>query len=198
MPDFTVPIALLKRPIEDLYGLATSELKEALARLRSPSRMKSLHGRLWQSQRVKTIWHTDRPLSLASFFYPVTVSRATTDGSTTVRLNGLDDVPDLHNLIFGTVGQGKSILLRYLLGKEIRSGTRIPLLCELRNVSSGKLIEHLITLFAELLDTSADKALFNHFGINGKITFLLDGFDEVDPAVVPVMMQEIETLNANI
>lgn len=195
MPDFTVAIGLLRKPIEDLYAISIGPVKESLARHRAVGKIKNLHGRLWQSQRVKTIWHTDRPLSLSSFFYPVSVIRISDVGTTRIRLNTLDDLPDLHHLVFGTVGQGKSILLRFLLGKEIKSGTRIPLLCELRNVEAGKLGTYLVAAFNSLLDHKDDE-LFKFFAINGKITFLLDGFDEVEPGIIPSLMQEIENLSA--
>src|SRR5476649_744362 len=108
MPDFSVAISLLKKPLEDLFGIANGTLREKIATLKVKSKVKNLHKRLWESQRVKTIWHTDKPLSLSSFFYPVSVSNEDTEGST--RLTSLDDLPNNHNIIFGTVGQGKSIL----------------------------------------------------------------------------------------
>lgn len=194
MPDFSVAISLLRKPIEDLYSTTTGATKDKLAAIRTSAKMQSLHKRLWDTQRVKTIWHTDRPLSLGSFFYPVNVIRQAGDQSHVSCLTSLNDLPENHNIIFGTVGQGKSILLRYLLGKEIKSGTRIPVFCELRNVGKQALEAYLSERFALLLGMANDQKLFDTFSSSGKITFLLDGFDEIDPANVQQLMHEIEDL----
>lgn len=172
MPDFATAIALLKKPIEELYGEASGAIKERIAIIRTAAKVKSLHKRLWESQRVKTIWQTDRPLSLNSFFYPVKVLQERDGRSVEAKLTALHDLPDRHNIIFGTVGQGKSILLRYLLGKEIKSGTSIPVLCELRNIENESLEEYLIKRFSLLLNIESDTALFEFFSRKGKISFL--------------------------
>ncbi|RUR66812.1 NACHT domain-containing protein [Variovorax guangxiensis] len=195
MPDFTVPISLLRKPFENLYLTASGKLQEKIGQIKTASKIRELHKRLWESQRIKTIWHTDRPLSLSSFFYPVSVNYTTSSGNNKTQLASLDDLPDLHNLLFGTAGQGKSILLRYLLGKEIRSGTRVPLLCELRNVGNNTLETHLITRLGALLDINADAELFKFFAVQGKITFLLDGFDEVEPQFISALMSQLEDLS---
>jgi hypothetical protein len=196
MPDFTAAIGLLRKPIEDLYGMASGEVREQLAKLRAVSKVKKIHTRLWQSQRVKTIWHTSKPLSLSSFFHPVSVSRPTDHGNSEIRINSLDDLPDLHNIIFGTVGQGKSILLRFLLGREIKSGSRIPLFIELRHVENGKFFDYIFAEFSKLLDVTVDQKLFHFFADHGKISFFLDGFDEVEPGNVARLMKDIDELSA--
>ncbi|MFK4440698.1 hypothetical protein ABH944_000914 [Caballeronia udeis] len=195
MPDFSAALALLKKPIEDLYTSATGAAKEKIAALRAASKVKELHRRLWESQRVKTIWHTDRPLSLSSFYYPVAVvGQEATNSPIGTRLNSLDDLPNSHNIIFGTVGQGKSILLRYLLGKEIKSGVRIPVLFELRNVEKS-LKTHLSERFSMLLGLKNDETVFTSFAEAGKITFFLDGFDEIEPNNLKKVTSEIEDLS---
>jgi len=195
MPDFSAAIGLLRKPIEDIYVSSSGAIKEKIAIIRTAARMRSLHKKLWESQRVKTIWHTERPLSLTSFFYPV---RVTTQGSSPnmgTRLTSLDDLPNNHNIIFGTVGQGKSILVRYLLGREIRSGTRIPVLFELRNVNGSKLIDQLAERFSAILGIPNNVDLFSIFAEKGKISFLLDGFDEIDSDNIQKTTTEIEDLS---
>lgn len=176
MPDFSVAIAFLKKPIDDLYAAAAGSLKGKLSRLRTVSRVKALHKKLYETQRVKTIWNPDRPQSLTSFFYPVSIK--TQAGS--ARLNSLDDLPDNRNIIFGTVGQGKSILLRYLLGREIKSGHRVPVLVELRGVESSSLEDAIRGRFNLLLGIDSDAEVFASFALAGKLSIFLDGFDEID------------------
>lgn len=195
MPDFSPAIALLRKPIEDLYSTTTGIIQQKIAVLRTTARMKQLHKKLYETQKVKTIWNTDRPISLNAFFYPVSIKRMEQSQETTIKLNSLNDLKGNHNIIFGTVGQGKSILLRYLLGKEIKSGTRIPILLELRNVETSTLIDALIEKFSTIIGTSIDLNLFNSFAESGKISFLLDGFDEVDPNKVQKIMTEIDELS---
>lgn len=194
MPDFSVAIALLKKPIEDLYGLASDSMQKQISIIKAQGKVNNLHKRLWESQRVKTIWHTDKPLSLSSFFYPVSIKSQESAKHASIKITSLSNLPNKHTIIFGTVGQGKSILLRYLLGREIRSGVHIPLLCELRNIESQSLINYLIERFSILLDLPQDENLFSFFASHGKIAFLLDGFDEINPDKVPKISQELEDL----
>ncbi|KAB0324982.1 NACHT domain-containing protein [Janthinobacterium sp. PLB04] len=193
MPDFSAAIALLRKPIEDLYSSSSGLVKEKISILRTASKMNGLHKKLWESQRVKTIWHTDRPLSLSTFFYPVSVSNEDNEGST--KLTSLENLENNHNIIFGTVGQGKSILMRYLLGREIRSGVRVPVFCELRNVEEKSLFSYLTERFSLLLGIKTDIELMTHFAEKGKISFLLDGFDEIDTINVQKTLVEIDDLS---
>lgn len=194
MPDFSIAIALLKKPIEDLYGFASEAMQKQIAIIRTQAKLNLLHKRLWESQRVKTIWHTDKPLSLSSFFYPVSIKSQGNVNIEPIKITNLSNLPNKHTIIFGTVGQGKSILLRYLLGREIKSGTHIPLLCELRNLESQSLITYLVERFAILVDLPPNEELFTYFATNGKIAFLLDGFDEINLEKVPKISQELEDL----
>lgn len=193
MPDFSAAIALLRKPIEDLYSSSSGLIKEKISILRTSAKMKDLHKKLWESQRVKTIWHTDRPLSLSTFFYPVSISNE--DGEGRTRLTSLDDLSNNHSIIFGTVGQGKSILMRYLLGREIRSGIRVPVFCELRNVENQSLFNYLSERFSLLLGMKIDIELMEYFAEKGKISFLLDGFDEIDTINIQKTLAEIDDLS---
>ncbi|TSA52672.1 MAG: NACHT domain-containing protein [Nitrosomonadaceae bacterium] len=195
MPDFSVAFVLLKKPIEDLYGLATGFVQDQIAVMKTQVKIKNLHSRLYESQRVKTIWHTDKPRSLSSFFYPVSIKAQEDIEANPVKINSLSNLPNKHTIILGTVGQGKSILLRYLVGREIKSGSHIPLLCELRNIESQSLMDYLVERFAILLQMPPDEKLFSFFASHGKIAFLLDGFDEINPDKVPRISQELEDLS---
>jgi len=195
MPDFSVAISLLKKPIDELYASAEGDIKHKLSAIRSLTKVKALHKKLYETQRVKTIWHTDRPLSLTSFFFPVQIVRNDPTPINPVRLKNLDPFKNNHNIIFGTVGQGKSILMRYLLGGEIKTGTRVPMFVELRNVEDTPLRTFLAEKFSRLVGATADQELFTIFAEGGKISMLLDGFDEVEPSNVSRLMQEIEELS---
>jgi predicted NACHT family NTPase len=194
MPDISAALALLKKPLEDVYSLASGAIRDKVASLRAASKVRQLHTKLWKIQKVKTIWNTERPLSLSSFYFPVDIKIVGEDYSTVRRVSSLDDFIYPHCLVFGTAGQGKSILMKYLVGREIRSGDRIPILCELRDVV-GSIEDHLSARFAHLLGISEDRKLFEAFAQHGKLSFLLDGFDEIHQDRVPALLVEIDALS---
>lgn len=194
MPDISGAIVLLKKPIEDIYAAASNTIKDKVSAIKTTAKLKALHKKLYDSQRIKTIWNTERPYSLSSFFYPVSILHHEAREKP-IKLKTIDDLENNHNVIFGTVGQGKSILLRYLLGREMRSGARIPLLCELRNIENQSLVNFLSERFALLLGTQIDEVLFDAFAAKGKVSFLLDGFDEIDPTKTQRIIREIDDLS---
>lgn len=195
MPDFSVAIALLKKPIEDTYSKASGAIQKRIAIVRASNKVKALHAKLWQIQRVKTIWNTDRPLSLSSIYYPVSVQLTFPDSNDVRQVNSVDDLQHHHVVVYGTAGQGKSILMKYLVGKEIRSGKRIPLLCELRNILNSTLEDFLVNQFSLLLGMQPDASVFAAFAAYGNISFLLDGFDEIDDDNVQSVLQQIDVLS---
>lgn len=193
MPDISLPLAMLKKPIEVVGGLATGALKETIQRLKVERNIKSIYQKLNSTQKVKTIWNVERSISISSFYYPASI---VTSEKTTQKISCIDDLPANAVVLKGTAGQGKSILLRWLLGKEIRSGNRIPLLIELRKVRGDSLLDHIVTSFCELLDVSKSNELFDFFAKNGKTSILLDGYDEIDPDQVQQITASIEDLAA--
>lgn len=195
MPDFTLPISMLAKVLQDLSGLVTDKVKAKISAVRAAGKMESLHRRLWQIQKVKTIWNPDRPLSLSTIFYPVYVQHEI-DGTQVNRpVESISHLHYRHCILLGTAGQGKSILMKYLVGKEIRSGERVPLLYELRSYSGEVLESCLSERFAHLLGINRDDDVFSSFASNGKVSLLLDGFDEVDSTNVPAVLNGIELLS---
>ncbi len=191
MPDLSLGVVLLKKPIEAVASVATGKVKELLNKIKAERNVKLIHHKLSAMQRVKTIWNVDRALMISSFYYPASIKSPT---GQTQQISGLDDLPANHVVLEGTVGQGKSILLRWLLGREVRSGERIPLFIELRRVPVGKFDEFVLTAFSDLVGVAADKDLFELFAENGKLSLLLDGFDELDPNNVTTIASSVERL----
>lgn len=94
----------------------------------------------------------------------------------------------------GIIGQGKSILLRHLLGKEIRCGERIPLFVELRHAKAETLEAYIHEQFNDLLGTSGYPRIFNLFAQEGRVSLMLDGFDEIDTDKISAFVQSMEEL----
>lgn len=191
MPDISIALALLKKPIEAVGAIATGKAKEQIARIRASGNLKILYQKLNATQKVKTIWNVDRALALTSFYFPAKIR--TRDGIVQP-LSRLDDLPSNAVVLSGIVGQGKSILLRHLLGKEIRSGLRVPVHLELRRTPPQGLEPYVRQIFAELMETKGYPEIFDLFASSGKVSLLLDGFDEVDPDRTSEIVNSIDNL----
>jgi len=191
MPDISAALTLLKKPLEALAGMASGEAANIVARLGAENSVKRLYGKLSSTQKVKTIWNVDRAISLSSFYYPAKIR---TEQNQTQTINGIDEFPGNAIVISGTVGQGKSILLRHLLSKEIRSGSRVPLLVELRRTPPSGLGKYIRHSFDELMEISGHPEIFDLFAINGRVSIFLDGLDEVDPDRVQEIINDIESI----
>lgn len=194
MANFNSAVALLKKPFDQAYDAASDALKNKLKIMKTEAKIKNLHAKIYETQKIKTIWNTERPLSISRIYYPVSIVSSSGDGLPT-KIKSLSDFPDNYNIIYGTVGQGKSIFLRYLVGSEIRSGIRVPVFIELRNVESGGLEDLLKIKFSDLLSIDRGDDIFEYFARSGRFSFFLDGFDEVDPENSQKILNSIEALS---
>ncbi|MFN6344811.1 MAG: NACHT domain-containing protein [Cyanobium sp.] len=191
MPDVSGALKLLSKPLEDIAKLYFDECGEQLAKLRAENNLKQLYAKLNITQKVKTIWNVDRPIAISSFYYPAKIIVSPRKRQIVERL---DDIEGNAVVLQGIIGQGKSILLRHLLGKEIRSGQRVPLFVELRHAKAENLETYIHAQFNELLGTAQHPRMFDIFAKEGKISLLLDGFDEVENDHITSIIQSIEKL----
>lgn len=53
-----------------------ASLKIQIQRLKSAAKIKEIVKQISNDQKIKTIWHTDRPLSLKGLYYPASLSRS--------------------------------------------------------------------------------------------------------------------------
>lgn len=192
MPDISLALALLKKPIDYVLGSIGDKSKDGLAKVHAAGNIRTIYQQLNATQKVKTIWNVDRAISLNSFYFPAKIRSK----SGTQALTALDDLPSNATVLEGTVGQGKSILLRYLLGKEIRGGKRLPLFIELRRVPKEDFPQYLAKNFNQLVGYSGSYDLFGSFASEGKVSLLLDGFDEIDPDRVSEVAASIDAIAA--
>jgi predicted NACHT family NTPase len=191
MTDLSIALSLLKKPIEAAFATATGEIKEKIQRVKADKNIKKLQSRLNSTQKVKTIWNTDKAISITSFYYPAKIS---TKENTRQEIGSINDFPSNAVIIKGTAGQGKSIFLKWLLGKEVKQGARIPIFFELRKVTDTSLAVNLKNLFNELLEVDGNIDVFTHFAKEGKLSIFLDGYDEIDPEKVSQLTTQIEDL----
>jgi len=103
-------------------------------------------------------------------------------------------------LIQGTGGAGKSMLMRYLFLTTAYGGNYIPVLLELRRISSqeaGKVsIIELIYSCMKEYDIALPSEQFEYSLRSGKYLFLFDGFDEVKEALSTETADAIQKFSA--
>lgn len=189
---------LFERVVEAASGPAsktvTARLKSALKRWQTDAGIKQLHTRSKQICRVKTLWQVERELDLLDFYYP---SKLTAGGGTAREIQSLTDLPvDGNVIVRGTVGQGKSIFLRYLSARELGAGTSVPVFLELRRLQGEQpLADAVVEELKNLGLAEADEDTFEVLAKSGRLALLLDGFDELAEARVSTLVAELETLS---
>ncbi|MCD9462647.1 hypothetical protein CJF25_06515 [Photobacterium phosphoreum] len=156
---------------------AGSNLAEIRDWFSDTTNIEKYHNCIKKEQEVFTFNSTDKAKKINSFFYPTKVVDIEDNCialSNIIKLNGKNGI-----LINGRLGQGKSILLKYLQFLELNEGNTIPLFLEIRKIRNS----------ANILDSARDK--LNQFGLScstklfefllneGRISLFLDGFDEL-------------------
>ncbi len=139
----------------------------------------SIVQKIGEVEMVRTIFKSDL-VPLSSFYYPPRIVKGSSSVPEIV-INGLDDLEGVGNVVlYGTVGQGKSMFMRNLCVSELRIGKRIPVFVELRNIDEKNGIIDLIRSSMEMVgffDISNDAVDF--LLSNSGFCIFLDGFDEI-------------------
>lgn len=142
-------------------------------------------------ENVKTIWQVDKNINLNEFYYP---SKIFVSGSK-VLVDSLSSFPPNGKVVIqGIAGQGKSILLRYLVGKELKYGNKIPLFIELRKISDKKTLEKLILESVSELGIDVGDSQLNYIFKSNKFSLILDAFDEIPEKEVKAAVTYLEFL----
>lgn len=184
---------VLKAPVDDLYGSAKGNIKQKLKIWTVEKNINELYKKIYSFRKVKTIWQVEKPIDLNSFYYPSNIEIE----NERFKVTKLDELPDYTGVVIqGTVGQGKSIFLRYLCSQELRKGSRIPIFVELRKIGKFKGLTDLIMSALADLGFICDQQMFDYLCSSGKLIFLLDGFDEVPNDLVMSSISTIESIMA--
>lgn len=187
----SLTLAALRKPLEDLYGAARGAVRTKLKILTSEAKLKTLYKNITGVQKVKTMWQIDKEVKLLTFYYPSRVSI----GDTTRTINAIEEIAKDHNFVIqGTVGQGKSIFLRFLCIKELAASKRIPIFVELRRYEPKKSFRQYLISALVTYGFPHDEEMFDYLAASGKLVLLLDAFDEIEPDSVTVVLSDIETI----
>lgn len=190
--EVSASIAVLSAPLKDLYESGKHQFKDKLSKWNNSRNVKSLASKVSAYEQIKTIWQRDKKVKLSSFYYP---SKITFQTGITKQISSLKDLPTTGSLVIqGTVGQGKSVFLRYLCIKELsaQASGRIPIFVELRKLESNFTIEKALYGALEILGFEVSDELFNYYAESGKLVILLDGFDEIDESLVNGVITRLE------
>lgn len=176
--------------IKELYSGAKGIAEEGFSKWKSEKFPQKLIKKISVADKVKTIWCSDKDISLKDFYYP---SKLVINRSSTV-IKSINDIGKQNIVVEGIVGQGKSIFLRYLCLQELSGAGsgRIPLFLELRSFSPGKNLKYYLFQALEKLDLKMSDDIFDYLAESGKIVLLLDGFDELNSDLVPDVISEME------
>jgi len=179
----------LKKPLDDLYGTCKSGVKSRLKNWKANNNINALYRKISCIQKVKTIWQVNKEVNLKEFYYPSKI----VINNKSVNINKADKLPlETSIIIKGTVGQGKSIFLRYICSQELKIGNRIPVFIELRKIDDNTTIRDLIFSTLDAWGFDIDEDIFDYFAKSGKFLFLLDGFDEITSAHIQKTISQLE------
>lgn len=142
---------------------------------------------------VKTLYTgADKPVDINSFFYLPWVT--TKDGIK--KITSLNEIPTEHSiLVEATVGQGKSILMRYLALQEPEKNQRIPIFIELKNISKEKNLNQLIKEKIISWTHNITDEQIKYILQSGKVSLFLDAFDEISKDYILDTFSTIENFS---
>lgn len=185
----TLAYNALKDTYKKVHSLIKGKYDESKHNEAIENGLKNLTTSIEKFIQVKTIYKGNQLVDLNSFYIPTKLLI----NNSRVKVNQIIDIDNKNVILEGTVGQGKSILMRYLAYKEATIGNRIPIFFELRNLGKDKikqaLIETISSWIPELNETDFDELLKT-----GNFCILLDGFDEIPQNDMNSVIKDIELL----
>ncbi len=177
--------------VTDLYDLAKTEAGVFLKKWKAATHLDTITRQIRQLRLVKTIWQVEKAVDLLTFYHPCRIQA----GQRALVAHRLADFNfDGSIAIQGTVGQGKSIFLRYLASMEFCATRRIPVFVELRRLREGQTLVSLALQELTALGFDMTEHLFHFFAKKGRLLLLLDAFDEVKEHLRQDLLSEIERL----
>jgi len=177
---------LLKDPLTKALGWTFSEALKGSRNQKIEKSLESLSKRITDVIKVKTIYQGAKSINLNEFYVPTRVNDVET------RIEHILNIDVSSIVLEGTVGQGKSIFMRYLTYQEARQGNRVPIFFELRRLEDNQSLEEAISLTINNWIESFSNENFVKIAESGNLILFLDGFDELPHEKVKTLLNEIE------
>ncbi|HIE4544863.1 MULTISPECIES: NACHT domain-containing protein [unclassified Providencia] len=147
--------------------------------------------------KIRTIHSAERDVYLNDIYHPLSIYETkehdNDHGSLPVNDGFILDNNKVNNII-GFAGQGKSTILRKIFIEKIKNGRTLPFFIELHKAEKSGILKQVEMI---LLDCglSVDEKKIRELVACGKVSLLLDGFDEIDPSKRKEVLGEILSLN---
>lgn len=183
----------LEQAISSSSKLVGQKLRAKIRKFSNEKSIAKIYQHVKRTRMVKTLWSADKKVDLQQFYFPAKIDF----GGDSVAVESLEQFivfGSKHFVLQGTVGQGKSILLRFLCSKEMTRGSCIPIFLELRNILPPQTIVEAAITEAKTMGLDIDDDDFAELAKVGKIALFLDGFDEIPDRHRLEIIAEIENL----
>ncbi|WP_166109744.1 NACHT domain-containing protein [Pseudoalteromonas sp. Z9A5] len=160
--------------------------------------IKSVVEKIRRVEYVPTIYKKEEPNKIRDFYYPSKiVSKSSKSSGQFFNTKLLADFEaDRSIIIEGTVGQGKSILLRFLFINELNTYSSFPIFIELKDINKDEDLDSVILNKINSLGFRCSIELYKKLTEIGLFSFFLDGFDEVQHESRKKLMTEISELSS--
>jgi len=183
--------AALKKLLDGLVSGASDKVKEQLKKIQNDVDRKKIYKAISSVAKVKTMWSMDKEVKLLPIYYPSKVIV----NDTFKEVSRVNDIDAYNNLVIrGTVGQGKSVFLRYLCIQELTFAERVPVFAELRRFDRTKNFRKFLEERLADMGLDSNNDAFEYFAKSGKLLLLLDGFDELHPDSIAGVISDVESL----
>ncbi|WP_146109582.1 NACHT domain-containing protein [Vibrio jasicida] len=144
---------------------------------------------------ISNIYKKEDSVKISDFYYPSKILKKFDALHDNFNANKYEDFSTNKSIIIeGTVGQGKSILLRHLHNYELHSGNSLPVFIELKDIKEESLIEFITNYINSSLSLRCSKRLFLELLNIGVFSLFFDGFDEVEHSKRAKLVQEINDI----
>lgn len=179
-------LTALKEPVKKLtnwiFGEASGKVNEAKMKIA----LSKLHEKISDVVMVKTFYQINESIDLHKFYVPTRVENVNTI------VDSIEKIDSSSIALEGTVGQGKSIFMRYLTYQEANRGVRVPVFFELRRLNEKQTLEDAISTLISNWIPLFTKDHFDKIASSGEVILFLDGFDEIAQEDVSRLINEIE------
>ena len=177
---------LLKDPLTKAFGWTIGEALKGTHNRNIEKSLKTLSEKILEVIKVKTIYKGDDSIDLHEFYVATKIDKI--QGAVDSILN----ISDKSIVLEGTVGQGKSIFMRYLTYQEATKGQRVPIFFELRRLEDSQSLKAAISDKIKNWIPLFNDDDFERIASSGSLVLFLDGFDEVPYEKVGRLINEIE------
>ncbi|MDE0490562.1 NACHT domain-containing protein [Psychrobacter sp. A3] len=176
----------LKEPVKKAFGWLFEKSKNKYDEHKLEQALNNLSDKIIKVTKVKTIYKGDDSIDLHEFYIPTRIESITTS------IKFVTDIGEQSMVLEGTVGQGKSIFMRYLTSQEAKKGQRIPLFYELRRLDDNDTLTNALSKQINNWINEFEVSDFDRVAKTGDLVIFLDGFDEVPHDKVKNLLNEIE------